>query len=276
MIRIVSDSSSNLPSLKGCDYHTVPLTVQVGDTEYPDVAGADPAAMFAQLHQDKATSSTSCPSLHAWLSAFAGAQEAFGITISSGLSASHETALMAAKEIANTNPSADIRIIDSLATGPVMRLLIEKIVELDQRGETFDTIDAEVRTYLDKTKILYALKSLNNLARNGRVNAHVAKIAGALNIGIIGHASSKGTVELLHTCKGERRTLKTVLKEMHANGFKGGKVRIDHANNLAAATSLSEMILADVPESDVQIGECTILCSYYADEGGLIVGYETA
>lgn len=276
MIRIVSDSSSNVLSLAGCDYRSVPLTVQVGNTEYPDVPGADPKAMFAQLRSDNSPSSTSCPNLHSWLSAFADAGKAFGLTISSGLSASYETAMLAMREILKTAPSSDIRILDSKATGPVMRLLIEKLTELDALGKSFDEIDAETRAYQGHVSILYALRSLNNLARNGRVNAQVAKIASALNIGIIGHASKEGTVELLHTCKGEKRTLKMLLKEMYMHGFNGGKVRIDHADNPGAAATLAEMIVDEAPQSDVQIGECGILCSYYADEGGLIVGYETA
>ena len=57
-------------------------------------------------------------------------------------------------------------------------------------------------------------------------------------------------------------------------GFKGGKVRIDHCLNLEGAQQLKNLILSKFPSADVIIGECRALCSYYAERGGLLVGFE--
>ena len=55
-----------------------------------------------------------------------------------------------------------------------------------------------------------------------------------------------------------------------------GKVHIAHCLNEAAAQQLREIILREHPGCAVTIGDCTGLCSFYAEKGGLIVGYEGA
>lgn len=42
----------------------------------------------------------------------------------------------------------------------------------------------------------------------------------------------------------------------------------------SAAENLKKMIGAELPRVQVKIGKNLGLCSYYAEEGGLLVGYE--
>lgn len=273
-IRIIADSSSDLFELTGADYRTVPLKVMFGSNEYVDELGTDVEQMVLRLQQHSGPSTTSCPNAHEWLSAFEGSDSVFAVTISSGLSASCASAEMAVHEFLNAHPDAKAHIFDSHATGPVERLIVEKLRDGIMAGKAYDEILAETVEYQKRLRILYSLESLNNLARNGRVNARVARIAGALNIRVIGHASDEGTVELLHTCHGEKRALKAVVKEMSARGCKGGTVHIDHCLNPKAALKLKGLIEREIPDAAVHINPCGALCSYYADMGGLIIGYE--
>lgn len=275
-IRVVSDSSSNMFEAEGLDYTTVPLKVMFGSHEYVDQPGTNCEQMVLDLQEHNGPSTTSCPNVQEWLDALAGSDEVFGVTISSGLSASYESACMAVQQHLATHPGAKAHIFDSRATGPVLRLIIDKLREGISAGKSFDQVKSETEEYTKRIRILYSLESLNNLARNGRVSMGVARIAGVLNIRTIGHASDEGTVELLHTCRGERRALKTLVREMQERGFAGGRVCIDHCLNLRAAQNLSQLILEHFPSASVLINPCTALCSYYADKGGLIIGYEVA
>ena len=60
---------------------------------------------------------------------------------------------------------------------------------------------------------------------------------------------------------------------MKETGFAGGAVRIAHCYNEGAAASLKEKILAEFPKCDIKELLCTGLCSYYAEKGGLLVGF---
>ena len=275
-LRIVSDSSSDLLSLEGVDYRTVPLKIMFGSHEYVDEPGTNVEDMVIKLQSHSGPSTTSCPNVHEWLEAYEGADGVFSVTISSGLSGSYSSAEIAQQQFLDENPSAKAHIFDSKATGPVLRLIIEKLREGILAGKSFDEIKAETIEYQKSLRILYSLESLNNLARNGRVNAHVARLAGVLGIRAIGHASSRGTVELLHTCRGEKRALKTLANEMVQRGCVGGTIHIDHCLNESAANALKALIADKIPNANVQIHPTTALCSYYADKGGLIIGYEVA
>jgi hypothetical protein len=44
--------------------------------------------------------------------------------------------------------------------------------------------------------------------------------------------------------------------------------------NESAAQKLKQMILSQMAQVDVQIHRCKGLCSYYAEKGGLLVGFE--
>ena len=63
-------------------------------------------------------------------------------------------------------------------------------------------------------------------------------------------------------------------KEMKLHGYAGGKVRIGHNFNLAGAHQLRDMILEEFPGADIGIEQSTGLCLFYAEEGGMLVGYE--
>lgn len=275
-IRIVSDSSSDLLELPDVDYRTVPLKIMFGGNEYVDEIGTDVERMVALLQDHKGPSTTSCPNVNDWLGAFEGSEEIFGITISSGLSASYESAEIAARTYKETHSGAKVHLFDSHATGPVLRLIIEKLRDGILAGNTFDQIEAETVEYQKSIRILYSLESLNNLARNGRVSMHAARIAGALNIRAIGHASDEGKVDLLHLARGEKRALRTIVREMVERGCRGGRVFIDHCVNSSAAEKLKSLMEEAIPAVQVVITPCGALCGYYADKGGLIVGYEVA
>ena len=111
--------------------------------------------------------------------------------------------------------------------------------------------------------------------QRGRVNPLIAKAVGFLNIRIVGKASDVGTLQQLHKCRGEKKVLDTLLEEMLLRGFAGGKARIAHCFNPVAAQALKEKILAKFPKSDVFIEPTGALCSFYAEQGGLLVGFES-
>jgi fatty acid-binding protein DegV len=117
---------------------------------------------------------------------------------------------------------------------------------------------------------------MKNLANNGRINPAVAAISGALGIRVVGKASDQGTLQPLHKCRGEGSTLRAIVKEMLQNGWNGGKVCISHCLNCEAANLLAGLLRKEQPNCSIDILPCTALCSFYAEKGGMIIGYEGA
>lgn len=272
--KIVADSSANVYERDGIDYTGVPLKIVTSEKEYSDVKGTDIAEMVTYLQGYKGKSSTSCPNVHDWLEAFGDADLILGVTITSNLSGSYASAMQAKQEYEAKRPDAKVFIVDSLSAGPELELIIEKMEEVLKSGKSFEEMTREVAEYCKHSHLLFALKNLDNLARNGRVNPAVAKIAGLLGIRVVGKASEEGTLQQLHKCRGEAQSITSILNEMEKHGYHGGKVRLAHCFNLQMAQTLSDIICQNYPQADVRIRTCTALCSFYAEEGGLMVGYE--
>lgn len=272
--KIVADSSSNVRSMDGVSFANVPLKIITKEKEYVDDQTLDLAQMVEELKAYKGTSGTSCPNVVEWMEAFGDADAVFAIAITSNLSGSCNAARQAAEEYMEEHPDRKACVLDSLSAGPELRLIAEKIREGILAGKAFEDIEAETREYMKHTHLLFTLQSLANLARNGRVNPAVAKLAGVLGIVIVGKASDVGTLQQMHKCRGEKRAIDTLYKEMKAHGYAGGRVRIGHNFNLAGAQVLQDIILAEFPGADISIEQSAGLCLFYAEEGGLMVGYE--
>ncbi|MBQ8894332.1 MAG: DegV family protein [Clostridia bacterium] len=266
--RIVSDSASNLHTLHE-NYRCVPLTIHCEGREFTDDPRLDLGEMLQTLKATAQKSSTSCPNVQDWLDAFQGADHVFAVTITGNLSGSYAAAMQAAALC-----DARVHVFNTLSAGPEMELIIEKIDELQAAGKNFDETVKEVNAYMRKTHLIFCLQSLNNLARNGRVSPAKAKIAGILGIRVVGVASAEGTLQPLHNSRGSVKSLEAILSVMKERGFKGGKIRIAHCRNSEAAETLRQKILALAKDCDIRIRSTTALCSFYAEEGGLMVGFE--
>ena len=274
MKRIVVDSSASLYKLDGIDFAAVPLKIVTDEREYLDDGTLDAVEMATTLRTYKGKTSTSCPNIGDWLEAYEGADEIYAITITGTLSGSCNAAQLAAEEYQAEHPGAQVFVLDSLSTGAESRLLVERLAALIKAGKPFDTVCEEIRAYHEHTHLLFALESLANLARNGRVKPAVAAVARMLGIRVIGQASDAGDLEVLCKTRGEHGALERMVLEMKAHGLTNGRVHIDHCCNAAAAERLKHMVHAVFPEAKVEVGSCGALCSYYAEYGGLMVGYE--
>jgi len=273
-IRIVSDSSSDVVRLEDVDFISVPLTIHTQDREFPDMEETDVEEMATFLDQYSGRSTTSCPNVEDWYQSFGEAEEIFCLTITSTLSGSYNAACTAANTYMEKHPGRRVQVIDTLSTGPEMRLILEKMQQSLKEGLSFEEIAEAVRVYREKTGLLFVLESMKNLANNGRVSKLVASLAGMMHIRVVGRASDQGDLEPLDKPRGAKNTLKSLLQQLNRLGYRGGKLRIDHCMNENAATALRDAVLALYPKADIQIAACRVLCSFYAQKGGLLIGYE--
>ena len=274
--KIVVDSSASLYTLQGVDFECVPLKIITDDAEYLDNGTMDALGMAQTLRTYKGKTSTSCPNVSDWMAAYEGADEVYAITITGTLSGSYNAAQLAAEEYQQENPGKRVFVLDSLSTGPEQRLLAEHLRDLLAEGKEFDEICEEMLRYHKHTHLLFSLESLANLARNGRVKPAVAAVARMLGIRVIGQASEAGELDVLCKTRGEHGALERIVLELKEHGYANGRLHISHCGNPAAAERLKHMVKAVFDGAKVDISECGGLCSYYAELGGLLVGYEDA
>ncbi len=273
-IKIVADSSANLTALESAPFDVAPLKIITDQREFVDDRRLDLDGMIDYFETYKGKSHTSCPNPEDWLRAFGDAEEVYCVAITSGLSGSYNAACVAKNLYEQAYPDRRVCVIDSLSAGPELTLMVEKIAELIADGRTFEQICQYMPEYTAKTGLVFMLESLNNFAANGRVSPAVAKIASVLGIRIVGRASAEGTLEPTDKCRGAEKSLSAIVKRLKESGLKTGKVILAHCKNEPAAITLKNMLKAELPDVTVRITINLGLCSYYAEKGGLLVGFE--
>lgn len=273
-IKIVTDSSSDVLTLGGVDFESAPLKIVTGEKVYLDDASLDVEGMVNDLAAYKGKSSTSCPNPDDYLRAFGDADEVYCVTITGSLSGSYNSALVAKNTYEKENPTSRVYVLNSLSTGPEMALIIERMRTLILEGHSFDSITAVIDEYTTHTGLFFVLESMRNLANNGRVSPIVAKLAGMLGIRVVGRASDRGDLEMLSKPRGERNTLTEVIVQLRKNGYNGGAIRIAHAMNEPFAKSLADTVAKEFGATDITVYSLRGLCSFYAERGGLIIGFE--
>lgn len=273
-IKIVADSSADLITLDNISFASVPMKIITADKEYVDTADLDVIRMVDEMLNYSGKSSTACPGIGDWLDAFGDAKYVFCVTITSGLSGSYNSAEAARMQYEEKYPDRHVFVVDSLSAGPEMKLLVEKLQELIAEGKEYEEICTLIKEYQKHTALIFTLESLTNFANNGRVSPLLAKAVGLLGIRIVGKASDVGQLEPLSKPRGEKKALLTMMDFLRTMNYNGAKLRIGHCFNEPAALKMKELILEKYADADIEIYPMRGLCSFYAENGGVLIGFE--
>lgn len=275
MVKYIADSSCDIQKLENENFESVPLLIYTDEWKYLDDGSIDISEMLDKLEKYNGRSYTSCPTVESWISAFEGAGEIYVVTITSGLSGTYNSALIAKDIYLDSHPDAKIEVFDSLSTGPEMKMALEKIMELKKEGHTFEEVCTLTHKYLDDVRLFFVLSSIHNLAQNGRVSKVIASAVGILGISIIGIASEIGIIKQISRARGDRHVIKTLMEQFSSVGYNGGKISICNVQNINLAEKLASAIRSKFENADISIYPAGGLCSYYAERNGIIIGIET-
>lgn len=270
-IKLIIDSSSNMKSDPDHNVEVVPLTISFGGKDYIDDQNI--REFLNDMNQNQVAGKTTCPSIQAWLNALEGTEKAIIITMTSGMSGTFSSALQAKTMYEEKHPTSQIIVVDSRSAGPELTIVLHGIEKMIQGDIRFVDLEEVIAKFRMRTHLLFILQSLHNLSLNGRVSPVAAKVAGLLKINLIGTASKEGKLEPLTKARGMKKAMRELLKYMKDDNYHGGEVIIDHCENEKDAEIIKDKILAEYPDAQVTIRPMRGLCSFYAEEGGIMVGF---
>ena len=274
---IITDSSCDLPAADSypgdVQVSSIPFIISVGNRDFVDDGALDTEAMINAMEECTEISHTSCPAPDSWIRQFEKAEQSIVLTISSQLSGSMNSAMLAKDLVLEQHPDKRIAVLDSRSAGPELVLCVEEIRRLIEKGIDFDRVVSHAEAFFRKTKITFALSSFNNLIKSGRMGKISGFVAQRLGMWGIGIGSEEGMIAVKGKTRGVSRALSMLLKDMQERGFRGGRVAISHCCNLKFAELLKEHILQIWKNAEVSILPTRGICSFYAERGGLIVSY---
>ena len=272
-IKLIIDSSSNMKSDPDHNVEVVPLTISFGGKDYIDDQNLNIREFLNDMNQNQVAGKTTCPSIQAWLNALEGTEKAIIITMTSGMSGTFSSALQAKTMYEEKHPTSQIIVVDSRSAGPELTIVLHGIEKMIQGDIRFVDLEEVIAKFRMRTHLLFILQSLHNLSLNGCVSPVAAKVAGLLKINLIGTASKEGKLGPLTKARGMKKAMRELLKYMKDDNYHGGEVIIDHCENEKDAEIIKDKILAEYPDAQVTIRPMRGLCSFYAEEGGIMVGF---
>ncbi len=185
-IRVLTDSACDLPNeiARELDIDIVSLTIRFGDEEFVDRIDLTPAQFWAKCKKSKTLPETAAPSPGAFQHAYElakseGYDGVIVLTISAALSATNQSAQLAASNVADTIP---VRIVDTKAVSMAQGLLVMEIGELARTGASLDELVTRAETLRDKVGVVGMLDTLEHLVKGGRIGGARALLGQVLAI----------------------------------------------------------------------------------------------
>ena len=185
-VRIVTDSACDLPQSVADELgiSIVPLTIRIGGEEFVDRRDLTPKEFWARCAASPTLPETAAPAPGQFEQVYRdlAAEGAAGIVVinlSGALSATMQSAELAARSVADTIP---VRVVDSRSVTVGLGILVVDCARLAQGGATIDEIVARAEDLAARTRVWGALDTLENLKKGGRIGGAKALLASALAI----------------------------------------------------------------------------------------------
>ena len=215
-VRIILDSTADLPQALKSRFTIVPLPLFFGEEEYLDGVTIDHKTFYEKLIESDVLPTTSQPTPDAFAQAYQAAtadgSEALVITLSSQLSGTYQSACIAAEDF-----PGKVRVIDSLSAAIGAGTLAQLALSLADEGLSAEAIAQELERQRENLQVIAMVGTLEYLKRGGRISK-TAAIAGELLsikpvIGI-----REGKVAILGKARGSKQGNNLLIKLIQESG----------------------------------------------------------
>ncbi len=263
-----SELSSNYIKDENIGFNVVPLTINVGETEFVDNDKLDCKVMLEEMKKTKKTSSA-CPAPQSFLELFDKAKYTFVVTITSKLSGCYNSAIVAKNSYHNPE---NIHVIDSKAVSGTEILIVDKLVELIQEKKSFEEIKTEIDKYRDERDLYFILQKFDNLVNNGRMSKFAGLIASTLVIRPICVADN-GEIKIAKKTIGIKNAISKMVQMIceKTKDIENKTLIISHCYADEEVKLITDELKKHCNFKEIRVVPTRGLCSYYALEKGVIV-----
>lgn len=252
----------------------VPFRILIDGEEIVD-ENTDILELIRKMKNSRSQIKTACAPPEDFINKIKEHANNFIVTISSQLSGSYNSAMVAVDTIKEKFPEAFVHIFDSKTACAGETLVALKVKQLiDDNLKPADIVE-QTEKYITKLRTLFILDSLDNLAKNGRITNFKAMIANIMHIVPIMGEDGEGRIVLRESIRGKKKAfnrLVDMIAEYNVD-FENTVLGITHVNCLEKAEKLREDIKARYPFKDVKIFTSSGLSTVYADDGGIVIAF---
>lgn len=274
--QIITDSACDLPKamLQQLNVSTIPLRVMFRGESLEDSVGEGLQEIYAGLRNGEATS-TSAINPTGWASVMEPVlqqgQDVLVLAFSSGLSATYQSAVIAAEELQETYPDRKIRVVDTLCAALGQGLLVWYACKQRDAGLSLD----ELTQWVENNKLhlchWVTVNDLMHLKRGGRISATTAVVGTMLQIKPIIHVNDEGKLINVGKARGRKAAMQILVDKMKqlGEGFDNHTAFICHGDCLEEAQMLQSMVLQQTDTKEVFVGNLGAVIGSHAGPGTL-------
>ena len=246
---LLTDSCCDLDAQMAEDLGLVviPLSVMQEGKEYKnylDHRELDPQVFYGKLRAG-AMGSTSAVNVESFREAMEpilqAGKDILSINFSSALSATCQSAAMAAKELEADYPDNKIIVIDSLCASLGQGMLVYLAAQEKAKGKSLEEVADFVRQTIPHLCHWFTVDDLNHLKRGGRVSAAAALFGTMLQMKPVLHVDDEGRLIPVSKVRGRKASIKALLDKMEELATDTETVFISHGD---CAGEIDEMAKA--------------------------------
>lgn len=215
-IRIITDSASDISQAEAEELGIVviPLTTTFGNTEYRDGVDLSHAEFYEKLIESDELPRTSQITPHAYAEAFRTfdpTDDILVMVLSSKLSGTYESALLAAQEFSN------VTVFDTLNVTVGERIQVQFALQLIKQGLDINQVVENLTIKRDKVRLVALLDTLEYLKKGGRISAATAMAGTLLSIKPV-IAIEDGVIEVIGKARGSKNGNNLLIQNVQKSG----------------------------------------------------------
>jgi DegV family protein with EDD domain len=255
-------------------YESVPLTLSVGNDNIIDDETFDQKEFLRKVAECPECPKSACPSPERYRQAFdCDADHIYGITLSSELSGSYNSAVLGMNLLLEEYPDKKIYIFNSRSASIGETLIGMKIEECEQAGMEFEKIIDTVEAYISEQHTFFVLENLDTLRKNGRLSKMKAFVASALKIKPVMASTDEGAICQVDQARGMNKALVKMAEQVmeKTTDSEHKTLAISHCNCESRAKLLRDALQERMGFARIVILDTAGVSSLYANDGGVIV-----
>lgn len=255
-------------------FERIPFKLRVENEELID-RDLNTQMLLDKMKASKNKVSTACPSPEEYRTAIDPNKVNYIITISSKLSGSYNSAMIAASIVQEDHPDCQIYVIDSESAAAGQDLLCIRLLEYLEAGLAPADIADRLHRLVAEMHTYFILNSLENLAKNGRISNTVAIIGKMLKIVPIMSDDGHGEIALKEKVRGKKKSFARLVEIISDEVTDASEriLAITHVHARETAEKLKTALEASCTFKDIVIFESGGLSTLYADNGGIVLAY---
>jgi DegV family protein with EDD domain len=271
VVRIVTDSTADLTpeQQQAAGITVVPLNVHFGDQVFRDHVDLTTDEFFRRLKASSQLPRTSQPAVGVFEEAFRAllqnGDEIVSVHLSSKVSGTYNSALMAAKTVAEDA----IEVVDSLSTSMALGFMALEGAKLARAGRDHKTVAECLRALVPKARVICVVDTLTYLERGGRIGKARALLGSLLNVKPILQLKD-GEVVPLGRARGRPQALSRLVELLERDG-QLSQLAIMHGAAPADAEKLRERVASNYPGLDILLTEIGAVLGTHTGPG--VIGF---